>query len=361
MKKVTQVLYSGLGGHGSVAFTICESDTNKKIIHQMIFIGVENVREEYKIKCKENNIRYDSILYQSNRKLYSIFLLLKTILRQRPDVVITHSDITAWIAPILILFGIRIIGVDHQANDGKSMSLWINTVLLNIFSKYQVFLTEDQWNDTKKRAAGYFMNFKKTRIINNGINVNLYSPDQYNPYKDTLNIFMAGRFMNTKDYSTIIRAVDSLNKRGFDHIRVYFAGDGDTLEECKTLSNSLKTTHQVFFLGMLDEKQLVEEFKKADLYVHSSLAETMSTAIMQALAVGVPCLVSDIPGNHAIIKDGDNGWLFKTQDPIDLSEKILQLYKQRHLLSEMSIKSRKYAEKHLSMEVMFEKYYQLIK
>jgi len=50
---------------------------------------------------------------------------------------------------------------------------------------------------------------------------------------------------------------------------------------------------------------------------------------MEALASGLPCLVSDIAGNKEWIEDGINGWLFRDGDVDDLAEKILNAIKDR--------------------------------
>jgi glycosyltransferase involved in cell wall biosynthesis len=65
---------------------------------------------------------------------------------------------------------------------------------------------------------------------------------------------------------------------------------------------------------------------------------------MEALASGLPCLVSDIPGNKEWIEDGVNGWLFRDGDVDDLAEKILTAIKKRKMFKEISRAARKTAE-----------------
>jgi glycosyltransferase involved in cell wall biosynthesis len=65
---------------------------------------------------------------------------------------------------------------------------------------------------------------------------------------------------------------------------------------------------------------------------------------MEALASGLPCLVSDIPGNTEWIVDGENGWLFRDGDVDDLTEKIFYAIKNRKLFRKVGESARKTAE-----------------
>jgi glycosyltransferase involved in cell wall biosynthesis len=65
---------------------------------------------------------------------------------------------------------------------------------------------------------------------------------------------------------------------------------------------------------------------------------------MEALASGLPCLVSDIPGNKEWIVEGENGWLFRDGDVNDLAEKILYTIKNRKLFHQIGESARKTAE-----------------
>jgi glycosyltransferase involved in cell wall biosynthesis len=65
---------------------------------------------------------------------------------------------------------------------------------------------------------------------------------------------------------------------------------------------------------------------------------------MEALASGLPCLVSDIPGNKEWIEHGVNGWLFRDGDVDDLVAKILNAIQNRKSLKKIGETARKTAE-----------------
>ena len=73
-------------------------------------------------------------------------------------------------------------------------------------------------------------------------------------------------------------------------------GDGDQKNELLKESAALQLTDRVEFTGMLAENELIDLMRSLDIYVHASMGETMSTAIMQAMASGKPIVASDVPG-----------------------------------------------------------------
>ncbi len=65
---------------------------------------------------------------------------------------------------------------------------------------------------------------------------------------------------------------------------------------------------------------------------------------MEALACGLPCLVSDIPANQEWVTEGENGWLFPDGDVDALAAKILQAMDQRKSLLKIGSAARTVAE-----------------
>jgi glycosyltransferase involved in cell wall biosynthesis len=63
------------------------------------------------------------------------------------------------------------------------------------------------------------------------------------------------------------------------------------------------------------------------MFVCSSLWEGLSTAILEAMATGVPVLATDIPGNRELIKPEMNGWLVPARDIDALEMGIINIYK----------------------------------
>lgn len=101
---------------------------------------------------------------------------------------------------------------------------------------------------------------------------------------------------------------------------------------------------RVHFGGHVAQADLPRWYHMADLYISPSHVDGSSVTLMEALASGLPCLVSDIPGNREWIQDGINGWLFRDGDADDLAEKILDGIKNRKSFKTIGEAARKTAE-----------------
>ena len=100
------------------------------------------------------------------------------------------------------------------------------------------------------------------------------------------------------------------------------AGDGDFKEELVEYTEQLGLTNDVEFTGMIPEKALVNFLQSLDIYVHASLGETMSTAIMQAMACKLPIVASDVNRINNMITNNITGILVPSQREYELAKAI---------------------------------------
>lgn len=76
-------------------------------------------------------------------------------------------------------------------------------------------------------------------------------------------------------------------------------GKGDGLDELKALANDLGVSNSVYFLGYRTD--ILEIYSISDLFLFSSRQEGLSVAVMQAMATGIPAVISDIRGNRDLL------------------------------------------------------------
>lgn len=360
--RVTQVLYSGLGGHGSVAFSILDGDSSHLTSQSFMFYGIEPTKEEYIQKCKEKNIPFNSVHIAGQFFLFSWISAFLNIVKQKPDVVLLHSTTLFALVPFLRLLGIKVIGIDHTPNASKPKQEWAAIYLLKYFASHMVFLTPSHFEEVKAKFGKNFYSPNKTSIINNGIDIQLFKPNENKKSPPPFNFGMQARFSNTKDFQTLIKAASILKTKKLPvPFKVSLAGDGDTYKSCNQLAVELNVCDVLEFKGMLNENQLLTLLNETHIYVHSSLSETMSTAIMQALSCGLTVIASDIPGNKSLIIDKENGLLFPTKNAEALANLLEDCILRKIDIEEYSIKARNFAELYLSMEAMFNKYYSIAK
>ena len=93
----------------------------------------------------------------------------------------------------------------------------------------------------------------------------------------------------------------------------------------------------------------------ADLYVSPSHVDGSSVSLMEALACGLPCLVSDIPANMEWVREGENGWLFPDGNADALAAKILAAMENHKSLPEIGHNARAVAEERTDWKKNFQK------
>jgi glycosyltransferase involved in cell wall biosynthesis len=105
-------------------------------------------------------------------------------------------------------------------------------------------------------------------------------------------------------------------------LRLITVGDGPLLEEMKS---RLLPTGRAHFTGVLHGEELATAFASSDLFVFPSLTDTFGNSVIEALASGLPCLVSDEGGPCEIVTAGICGDIFRGNEEEALRDGILSL------------------------------------
>lgn len=148
---------------------------------------------------------------------------------------------------------------------------------------------------------------KKATVIPNPISVP--EGDYTAPCKDRLKkIVNVGRLHPQKNQALLIEAFSKLSS-DFSEYSLEIFGDGVLREELIKKIKHLNLENRVFLKGTTSN--IYEEMYNASLFVLSSDFEGMPNALMEAMALGVPCVSTDCrPGGaRALIHDGENGFI----------------------------------------------------
>lgn len=355
--RVCQILYSGLGGHGSVAFSIIDGGS-LQTSHSMIFYGIENLIKDYEDKCSDRNVRFKFVKKKSGLDLNSFLKIYKSLKILNPDVIILHSNtiiIPVWFFSFLKRK--RLISVEHTPINVKTKKDWVFSILNNRLSHKVVLLTKS-FCSAYFRAIPIILSQRKVSIIPNGIDTAYFKPLTRDAGEDKQLIGMLSRLSPSKDHETLIMSMKILKDRSSDLI-LNIAGDGEEKESLENLVNQFELNHQIAFLGLIKKEQILKFFADIDIYVHTSISETMSTSIMQAMASGKPIIAANIEGVKNLIEVGKTGILFEPGNPEDLAKKIIMLKNNSRLRTLLSIEARRFAIDYLSQEKMSESYHNL--
>jgi glycosyltransferase involved in cell wall biosynthesis len=104
----------------------------------------------------------------------------------------------------------------------------------------------------------------------------------------------------------------------------------------------------VAFPGFVDEPSVF--YQQSALLVLPSRREGMSNALLEAQGWGLPAVVTDIPGNRAVVRDGENGIVVPVDDPQALAAGILRLWRDAGARSAMGSAARRRMLERYSME-----------
>ncbi|MBQ9920105.1 MAG: glycosyltransferase family 4 protein [Clostridia bacterium] len=140
-----------------------------------------------------------------------------------------------------------------------------------------------------------------------------------------------GDLIARKNYSVAIKA---LAKAGNENAHYFICGKGPLESELKELAKSLGVENQVHFLGFrTDIKELLVA---ADVFLFTTLQEGLPRSMMEAMASGLPCIVSKIRGNVDLMEDGTGGYLCGSTDVDAFAKSIAELTKNSELRKKMS-------------------------
>ncbi len=92
----------------------------------------------------------------------------------------------------------------------------------------------------------------------------------------------------------------------------------------------------VQLLGMIGSREIIEELKAADLFIHPSIMDNSPHAICEAQLVGCPVIASNVGGVPDLVEDGETGFLYPYNEPHTLAFLIANLYKEGARLTGIS-------------------------
>ena len=144
-------------------------------------------------------------------------------------------------------------------------------------------------------------------------------------------LVFVGSLTKRKNVALLISSVDILISNGLN-IKLDIIGSGPEENTLRQLIEKYQLCNEITLLGFKEKP--MEVVSGADLFVLPSYSEGISRAAMEALYLGVPCILRESDGNAELIRDGENGALFSTDD--ELPEKISSFINLRRLRGDSS-------------------------
>ena len=112
-----------------------------------------------------------------------------------------------------------------------------------------------------------------------------------------------GRLVPVKSFETLVEAASRLRSRGHNHVHVVLVGDGPERGTLSQLAQSTQIGDRFHLVGEADN--VGDWLKTMQLYVNCSLSEGMSQSILEAMAMGLPMVVTDAGANRVLVNGSD--------------------------------------------------------
>lgn len=356
--KLLQILYPGLGGHSSVAFSLIEGDSENVAEHSLLGYGIEEPSEMLVAKTAELNVPFVAVKKKNGFAWTSQREVYRYLKKYRPDAIIMHSTSLIFVLFFYALFHqVKWMAVEHQSNHAKTKLDWIYTFFILMLAPKVVYLTNDYQREIKEKFPWIFQD-RKTFVIPNGINTAKFKPAEKNKTDGQWVFSMISRLTPLRDHKTLLTAFSEILKSY--PAKLYIAGDGTTLPDLKALTKELNIQDAVAFTGVLNEEEVIALLQQTDIYIHSSLAENLSTSLLQAMACKVPIIATDIQGINNLLKDETDALLFEVSSSQDLVKKIYKLTEDFELCRTLTLNSYAKVLRSFTYKTTFSNYFQIL-
>ncbi len=194
---------------------------------------------------------------------------------------------------------------------------------------------------------------QKTALVN-GVGVDLSrfeEPADRDAVRDSLGIgrnarvvINVGEHIPRKNHETVLRAV-----RLVEGAHVLFCGVGEKQPELEALARELHMADRAHFLGFRSDIPAL--LQSSDIFFFPSWQEGLPVSQMEAMAAGLPCVVSDVRGNADLIAPGEGGTLRRPDDAEGFAEDLTKLFLDPGLRKKMGDRNRRVIQKYGLAEV----------
>jgi len=308
-------------------------------------------------------------IYIKNRKSgldWDIIFWLRKIMRKECIEVVHAHQYTPLFYTVLaarLVSGLKVIYTEHGRfyPDRKSWKRSLINPLLALGVDHLVSISK-----ATADAMAIYDNFsrKTIKIIHNGIDYSAMNPIFDESSKrlelgldDKCRIIgTAARLNSIKNIPMMIRGLKIILQQEPDTILI-IAGQGEEEDQLKGLAKDLEISDQVKFIGLRFD--LAEIYPLFDVFLLTSFSEGISVTLLEAMASGVPAVVTDVGGNREVVVEGKSGILVPIDDDAMFAQQVCSLLQNKAFASLMGSYARLRIDNNFSVRKMMNSYREL--
>lgn len=342
MKRVLHITYDmGIGGTEQVINQLIRGMDKSEVEHRICCIegslgaiGQALQKEGISIEVLARQPGFDWALIKSIRKL------IKT---HRIDIVHCHQY-TPWVYGWFAALGTKakVIFTEHGRffPDRHRRKAWLLNKLMAA-STYQITAISKA---TKAALVEYeFLPEHKIQVIYNGIEPLVSTEAGREKARQELGIKPEQRVIGTvarldpiKNQAMILEAFGGL-AADFPDLVLLLVGDGPERQNLEQLAAKLQISERVIFAGF--KSPATDYMALMELFLLPSLSEGTSMTLLEAMSLGIPCLVSDVGGNPEVVQHNKTGIVLQKLTSEMISKAIVIFLNSDALSSDLSINS----------------------
>lgn len=201
---------------------------------------------------------------------------------------------------------------------------------------------------------------KHISYIPNGVNITKFHPADnkiamrkiFGIPEDEIALLSIGRLTPQKQPITLVDIFSNLQKR-LPKVVLFISGKGELRNSLRDHGEKMHIKN-IRFLGYIPDKEIPNLYAASDFFIMTSKYEGMPLTLLEAMASGLPCIVSDIP-HLEIVKDANCGTIVHFDDIKNATDNIADYLQGNQ--SDHSNNARNYAINMLAWEIIAQRYY----
>lgn len=264
--------------------------------------------------------------YPRFRNIKSFFTLIHALRAIRPDVLMTHQWFANTVGRLTALFASvpTVLSFEHSTDEARKplVQLFIDYILQ--YACHRVVAVSEAVGDSLLRQG---ISRAHVRVVENGINLAVYRGG-YTRRAGNQFVYI-GRLVADKNVDVLLRAFQKVPDASLEIV-----GDGPERERLVTLAEELALANRVHFSGIVINS--IDVLRKAYCLILPSKREGFGLVALEALASGVPVIVSEVVAQHGFVRDGENGLVVKTGDVGALAQAVHRMANDTALVSRLA-------------------------
>src|SRR5581483_6337296 len=217
--------------------------------------------------------------------------------------------------------------VDAFQTDAHQREIWADAIRerASWVRGAELVITPSQY--LARIVCGWGVPAERVAVVPNGVDEEFFQARAESPRDGgCLHALFVGRLTNWKGVDTLLLALPRV-----PNVHVTVAGEGPEYAQLTGLATQLGLAHRVSFTGRLARSEVLAAMKRAHVLVLPSLYEGLSHTLLEAMAVGLPCIATGCGGDSEVLVHEQNGLLVPPLHPPSVAAALSRLERDENL------------------------------